>query len=585
MLFHLKFSNRKQRRRHQLTNLFLHGFVACQFYCATGIGLCCDIFNAKYPFRREHAIVVTNQPLNTSKFEKSENYFIVDTETKRRWEIPLHSIFALGFSVLDIRKEAFSIIQNSTLEFNRVGALTHRSWYSLRALKNLLPGVEFNNLAPKRESFVTLIDIQVDLLSILNNSLTFMKRFAPRIYNSVLLVSYDQSSCSIHVNISSQSSALPCFFSSSWIESLQLVNKNLKCNKNCQSGHDMNLIMLGRLVTTFSLLCAGIDVFLTDTDVILFEDPINSVSGNVDMMFTAERRKIKKFYSSTPPGRWYIRPLLHNVVDEKYASFALNNGVIYYRTSDRLIKWYLYFSEFVIMNLDDGFLQTNFVEFFKQHRPTLFHIRDLLNTTHGAKIVPATSLKSIESIIREKMPVNSTVSVFRNIVPVRAVANVTRMKDCIGCSFGVSWISPKSLLPETNNFWNVSKRVWERSAEFMLTGTHLAIDDTVRIVDDTKGFPLLIGMFSNYRWLAHCMQLQERFPNELQQAFVNSLWCDVNEKISSKPVLLTAYHANCKIWPGEKKKVIDQMGLWYSKRKCIMTVNRSTLNISKILPT
>ena len=423
---------------------------------------------------------------------------------------------------------------------------------------------------------MALIDIQVDQVRILNNSLTFMKRFAPRIYNSVFLISYDQSSCVINMNISSQSSVLPCFFSSSWLESLQLVNKNLKCNKNCQSGHDMNLIMLGRLVTTFSLLCAGMDVFLTDTDVIFFEDPISSISDNVDMIFSAERRKIKKFYSSTPPGRWYIRPLLHNVVDAKYASFALNNGVIYYRTSERLIKWYLYFSEFLFMNLDDGFLQTDFVEFFKQHRPMLFDIRDLLNVTQGAKVYAATSLKNIESTIRKQIPLNSTASIFRNILPVAALANFNRMTDCIGCSFGISWISPKSLVPEINTFWNVSKRVWERSAEFTLTGTHLAIDETFRIVDDTKGFPLLIGMFSNYRWLAHCMQLQLRFPNELQKAFVDSLWCDTNQKVSSKPALLASYHANCKIWPGEKQKVIDQMGLWHSNRRCIKTIDNST---------
>ena len=111
----------------------------------------------------------------------------------------------------------------------------------------------------------------------------------------------------------------------------------------------------------------------------------------------------------------------------------------------------------------------------------------------------------------------------------------------------------------------------------MLTGTHLAIDETVRIVDDTEGFPLLIGMFCNFRWLAHCTQLQEYFPNKMQQAFVDSLWCDSNQKISLKPALLTAYHANCKIWPGEKQKVIDQMGLWYSSRKCAATINSSTI--------
>lgn len=516
-------------------------------------------------------------------FTRSIINFIVDLATNRRWEIPLHSLFALGYSAFDIRKESYSIIQNTTLEFNRAGAYTHRSWYSLMALKNMLPGVSFTKIAPKNERFVTLIDIQVDLVRILNNSLMFMKHFAPRVYNSVFLVSYDQSSCVISTNISSQHS-VPCYFNSSWLESLQLVNKNLKCNKNCQSGHDMNLIMLGRLATTFSLLCAGMDVFLTDTDVILFEDPINSVSGNVDMMFTAERRKIKKFYSSTPPGRWYIRPLLHNVVDAKYASFALNNGVIYYRSSERLIKWYLYFSEFLFMNLDDGFLQTNFVEFFKQHRPILFDIHDIINATLGSKGFTVTSLKNIESVIRKEIPLNSTASIFRTIHPVASVANVNKMIDCIDCSFGVSWISPKSLAPEINNFWNVSKRLWERSTEFTLTGTHLAIDEDFKIFEDTKGFPLLIGMFSNYRWLAHCMQLQERFPNEAQKVFVDSLWCD-NQKVLSKSALLSAYHANCKIWPGEKLKVIDQMGLLYSKRKCGTTKDHNTsVHKSKLRP-
>ena len=111
----------------------------------------------------------------------------------------------------------------------------------------------------------------------------------------------------------------------------------------------------------------------------------------------------------------------------------------------------------------------------------------------------------------------------------------------------------------------------------MLTGTHLAIDETVRIVDDTEGFPLLIGMFCNFRWLAHCTQLQEYFPNKRQQAFVDSLWCDSNHKISLKPALLTAYHAKCKIWPGEKQKVIDQMGLWYMSGKCTATMNSSII--------
>ena len=406
---------------------------------------------------------------------------------------------------------------------------------------------------------MTLIDVQVDLLRILDNSLYFMERFAPKVFASVLLVAYDIGPCSnLEKNLIPRL-GIPCFYNSSWVRSIRRVIRNLKCNRKCQSGHDMNLIMIGRLVTTLSLLCADFNVFLTDTDVILLEDPIKSIVGHVDMIFSAEQRRIKKFYSSTPPGRWYIRPLLHNVTEHKYASFALNNGVIYYRNSSSLKRWYLYFSEFIFMNLGDGFLQTNFVEFFKQHRLLLFGVDEIaIEKTKYHHEIQNTIPSQPSKVIRDFLPHRASFTALWNVTVVAAVLKSSVLKYCIDCAFGILWVDPQSLLPENKSFWSYSRKVWERAVEFTLSGTKLAPED--QMIKKDNGFPLVIGMFSNFRWIAHCTQLQDAFPTSEQKAYIRDL---LQNKIGAKQQnLISAYHANCETWPQEKLNVIRQMGLW-----------------------
>ena len=513
--------------------------------------VCVDIFDALPPYVGNSSVIVSPQPRNTSIFEKHSPYFLVDTKLHMRWAVPLHSLFALGFQAQNILvgEDARQIISKTRLQANKVGTLSRRSWYTLAALQSLMPSYELIKLAGKNAQYTTLIDIQVDLLQILDNSLTFMQRFAENVFSSVVLVAYDARSCVERRNDLFYRSEVPCYHDNAWLRSIRMVTKNLHCNRKCKEGYDMNLVMVGRLVTTLSLLCAGLSVFLTDTDVILLEDPMKYVSDDVDMIFAAERRKIKKFYSSTPPGRWYIRPLVHNVSDFKYASFALNNGVVYYKHSNRVLRWYLYFSEFLLMNLDDGFLQTNFVEFFKQHRPLLFSSNDILIE----KLTPKTKVQipkgtSVLNVIELVSPSDAVIGSLRNKTIVSYLISPATLEYCIDCAFGVTWISPRPLLPDNTSFWMNSKKVWERAVEFTITGTNLASDDQIVFKDDSSGFPLVIGMFSNFRWVAHCMQLQELFPTLEQKRYISNLFC--YEKNDENKRIIAAYHSNCSIPQG-----------------------------------
>ena len=142
--------------------------------------ICIDIFEASFPSSGKSVVIVTPQGRNTSSFEKHFPYFIVDRKLRQRWEVPLHSLFALGFQPQNflVDRDAAQIIVNTKLLANNVGTLSNRSWYTLLALRHLIPGHNLIKLTRKNISYATLIDIQFDLLHILDNYLNFIERFA-----------------------------------------------------------------------------------------------------------------------------------------------------------------------------------------------------------------------------------------------------------------------------------------------------------------------------------------------------------------------------------------------------------------------
>eukprot|EP01032_Pedospumella_encystans_P007602 gene7602-9104_t len=127
-------------------------------------------------------------------------------------------------------------------------------------------------------------------------------------------MAYDNNTChSLTIK------GIRCFYDLTWTS--QLMGNIRYLTRNQNPGF-MHLVMMGRMITTTVLLCEGHNVFLTDSDVLFYRDPMPYIFPEVNFMITAtpisqEQDSWGGPFFSEQPMQFY----------------TLNNGVVFYRSN------------------------------------------------------------------------------------------------------------------------------------------------------------------------------------------------------------------------------------------------------------
>ena len=130
----------------------------------------------------------------------------------------------------------------------------------------------------------------------------------------------------------------------------------------------MRLIQLGRMVLTHFLLMSNYDIFLSDTDVIYFRDPLTYVLKDADITVTSTT--IPDYPLLKPWGGYFF-------ADQPNIFYTLNNGVVYYRhtKATKIFMEHLVIKSLlreVEKHVEDAFLQITFNRIF-QNASMLMH--------------------------------------------------------------------------------------------------------------------------------------------------------------------------------------------------------------------
>lgn len=212
-------------------------------------------------------------------------------------------------------------------------------------LERILPNERFynfikNNSAPSDD--IMLIDVDRQTGTMLLNQAIALKMAGSKLI--VHAVAHDPDTCH---NITAK--GVPCYYDHKWYKEISYVYTEW-------AGHafKINLVMLIRMMTTTIALCEGRNVFLSDSDVLFYHDPMNYVFKDVNIMITA---------SEIDVGRW-SGPFFS---DKPNQGQTLNNGVVFYRSNELTQAFLLTLAAHCVSvlvtnhnDLDTGFLQTTF---------------------------------------------------------------------------------------------------------------------------------------------------------------------------------------------------------------------------------
>ena len=226
-----------------------------------------------------------------------------------------------------------------------------------RNFEAILPTAEFWNFFTSRKSTagdIMLVDVDMHSWEMLLNNVAALRASGSKLAENVYAIAYDNSTCS-HLT----SKGVPCYYSLSWNSQLIDMYKG-------QTGREpfnLHIVMMGRMMTTAVALCEGHNVFLSDTDVVFYRDPINYAFHNANIMITAT--PIDKKLTSWG-GRFFV--------DKPGKFYTLNNGVVFYRSNPLTNAFALSLaidSINVLKNSNDfeqGFLQKIFNKGMVNHR-------------------------------------------------------------------------------------------------------------------------------------------------------------------------------------------------------------------------
>ncbi len=160
-----------------------------------------------------------------------------------------------------------------------------------------------------------LVDVDMYSWDLLLNQVVGLRKAGSDLANHVYAIAYDNHTCG---NLTS--AGIGCYYSESWQQQLFFRYRE----QTWQDPQALHLIMLGRMTATAVALCEGHNVFLSDTDVVFYRDPLQYAFHEADIMITATR--IKAEYSKWGWGSNYF-------TDLPDAVYTLNNGVVFYRSN------------------------------------------------------------------------------------------------------------------------------------------------------------------------------------------------------------------------------------------------------------
>ena len=179
----------------------------------------------------------------------------------------------------------------------------------------ILPPIGFWDLfANITMSDIVLVDVDKHSAPLLLNQVAALKKSGSKLAKNIFAMAYDNSTCP-----GLTTKGIRCFYDLTWTNRLM---GNIQYLTRNQNPGFMYLVMMGRMITTTVLLCEGHNVFLTDSDVLFYRDPIPYIFHEVNIMITAT----PILSEQDPWGGTFFS-------DQPQQYYTLNNGVVFYRSN------------------------------------------------------------------------------------------------------------------------------------------------------------------------------------------------------------------------------------------------------------
>ncbi len=216
-------------------------------------------------------------------------------------------------------------------------------------IESLLPTEDFWHFFANRsvsKSDMLLVDVDVHSVDLLLNQVVGLRKSGSKLADHVYAIAYDEHTCGKLI-----SEGVNCYYSSIWSQQLG----GLYQGQTRHAPKSLHVVMMGRMMTTAVALCEGHNVFLSDTDVVFYRDPIQYAFYQADIMITATQLNPAIIgwgdtYFPDMPGQVY----------------TLNNGVVFYRSNPVMKNFVLTLIAHCVNSLkgaedrETGFLQKVF---------------------------------------------------------------------------------------------------------------------------------------------------------------------------------------------------------------------------------
>ncbi len=215
--------------------------------------------------------------------------------------------------------------------------------------ESILPSVDFWNFFTNRSNLqhdVLMVDADMHSWELLYNQIVGLQKSGSKLAENVYVIAYDGSTC-LHL----QQKGIQCYYNLDWNNRLIGMYKR----QTGQYAQLLHAVMMGRMMTTAVALCEGHNVFLSDTDVVFYRDPLQYAFHEANIMITA-----------TPihPNIKYWGGTFFS--DQPTQFYTLNNGVVFYRSNAVTNAFALTLAADCVNSLKDhhddqqGFLQKEF---------------------------------------------------------------------------------------------------------------------------------------------------------------------------------------------------------------------------------
>ena len=266
---------------------------------------------------------------------------------------------------VDTRKRLslFNLISSSDTCMNLIKQL---DWIDQTRFGSLMPNVSFVNMVKQHigdKKDVMLADVTSDSWALLENQVIGLRKTSTNL--TVFAVAHDDKACEYLKNASS---TIPCWFDARWVQGFKTYYTAM--TKKSWEYNGMHGVMLGRMSLTFLSMCLGYNVFLTDSDVIWYQDPLRYGLDKADIMITSTGiPAADKDWGGT------------FLADQPDNYYTLNNGVVFFRNTDMMKNFVLSLaitsanSLKMTTDVAKGFLQITFNSLLVERKLQLFPCR------------------------------------------------------------------------------------------------------------------------------------------------------------------------------------------------------------------